>query len=270
MNEAERRKQLAKAQKLMRANAEDLDRRKHWGVESRANEYQETIVNSLNLEPLEEALSNVSQENVVTESLFDRLSQSIDFTDLFAAEMTDKLREIITKTFKQGGNRVLTVDGDRLKVAFDVEPERITDQLQNQDIYLKNLAEDAQERVRESIVQGAEEGKTIGEMKDDIMDDVEDLTSHRAETIARTETVEASNRGTEEAMDQANIEEAVVDATINRQTCEEGSFSWRGPDGTEYTSCREWNGVKFNREDLPAIPKVSHPNCRCSILVATD
>lgn len=270
MNDAEKRKQLAKAQRLMRQNKEDLDRRKHWGAKTRMQEYQDAVVNSLDLEPLEEALDSFSQEALVSENLFDRLASQIDFTDLFKASMVDELQEILVKTFKQGGSRVLTVDGESLDVAFDVEPERITDQLRNQEIYLKNLAEDAQERVRDSIIQGAEEGKSIGEMKDDIMEDVEGMTEHRAETIARSETIEASNKGTETAMDEAGIEEAVIDASLDNQICDEGTFSWHGPDNTEYTSCKEWNGVKFDREDLPSIPKDSHPNCRCSILVATD
>jgi len=270
MNDAERRRQLAKAQMLVRKNSEDLDRRKHWGAETRMQEYQDAILESLNLEPLEDALDSFSQENVVTESLFDRLSQSIDFKGLFADNMIDELQEILVKTFKQGGNRVLTVDGDSLDVAFDVQPERIVDQLQSQEIYLKNLAEDAQKRVRESIIKGAEEGKSIGEMKDDILDDVEGMTEHRAETIARSEVIDASNKGTEEAMDKVGIKEAVIDASIDKQTCEKGSFSWTASDGSEYTSCQEWNGEKFDREELPSIPKDSHPNCRCAILVATE
>jgi len=270
MNEVERRRQLSKAQKLMRANKEDLDRRKHWGADTRIQEYQDAVLENVDLEPLKQALQGFSQENVVTESLFDNLASQIDFEDLFKAEMADQLREILVKTFEQGGSRVLTVDGDSLEIAFDVEPERITEQLQKQDIYLKNLAEDAQETVRDTIVKGAEEGKSIGEMQDEIVDNVDNMTRHRAETISRTETIKASNKGTEEALDQAGIEEAVVDASIDRQTCEAGSFSWTSRDGNEYTSCREWNGVKFNREDLPSIPKDSHANCRCALLVVTD
>lgn len=271
MDEVEKRKQLVKAQKLMRQNRESLDRRKHWGADTRIQEYQEAVLDNVDLRPLEDALSQYGQEsNVVTESLFDRLSNSINFRDMFKAAMVEELRSILMKAFKQGGNRVLSVDGDSLSVAFDVEPKRITDQLQSQNIYLKNLAEDARETVRKTIIQGAEEGKSIGEMRDEIIQNVDDMTKHRAETIARSEVIEASNKGTEEAMDRAGIEEAVVDASIDRQTCEEGSFSWTGPDGTEYTSCSEWNGEKFNREDLPSIPKASHPNCRCAVLVVTE
>lgn len=271
MDDVEKRKQLAKAQRLMRQNRESLDRRKHWGADTRIQEYQDAVLDNVDLTPLRQALDQYGQEsNVVTESLFDRLSNSINFRNLFKAEMADQVREVLVKAFKQGGNRVLTIDGDSLSVAFDVSPERITDQLQNQDIYLKNLAEDARETVRKTIIQGAEQGKSIGEMRDEIIENVEGMTEHRAETIARSEVIEASNRGTEEAMDQAGIEEGVVDASIDRQTCEEGSFSWRGPDGVEYTSCEEWNGVEFNREDLPSIPKASHPNCRCAVLVVTE
>jgi len=269
MNEVEKRRQLAKAQRLMRQNREDLDRRKHWGAETRMQEYQEAVLENVDLEPLEETLDEFRQENVVSESLFNRIAQSIDFEDLFKEQMVEQLQEILVKTFKDGGSRVLTVDGDRLDVAFDVEPERITAQLQNQDIYLKNLAEDAEKTVRETIIEGAEEGKSIGDMKDDVMDNVDDMTEHRARTISRSETIKASSEGTQTALEEAGVEKVVWDASINRQTCEEGTFSVR-VNGTEYTSCRELNAETFDREDVPTPVKHTHPNCRCSILVATD
>lgn len=270
LKEVKKRKQKAKLQRLMReADSKGLDRRKHWGMQSKIDEYSEAVTSNIDLSPLEEVLNQFSQENVVTESLFDRIVESLDFKDLFKAEMVDELQEIVTESFKKGGSRVLTEDGDSLSVAFDVKPERIIDQLKGQEIYLKNLGENAREKTRDIIVKGAEEGKSIGEMQDEILNGVEDMTEARAETIARSEVVKASSEGTDEAMEQAGIDEVVWDATINRQTCDKGSFSVT-VNGTEYTSCRELNGVEFDRGSAPKPVSSSHPNCRCALLAITD
>lgn len=246
--------------------ADDLDRRKHWGVETRVEKYKETVLENIDFSQLEDTLDSFNEENVVTEGLFDNIASQISFGSLFSDKVVGELQDIVSETFENGSSRVLTTDGDTLSVEFDEPPRSLINQLKQQEVFLKNLSEDAEEKVRDIIVQGAEEGKSIGDMKDEIMDGVEDMTEHRAETTARSELVKASNDGTEKAMEKAGIENVMLDASIDRQTCEEGSFSWRGSDGTEYTSCREWDGETFSREDAPGIPRASHPNCRCALI----
>jgi hypothetical protein len=77
--------------------------------------------------------------------------------------------------------------------------------------------------------------------------------------------VEASNKGTEQALDKANIEKAMIDASLDSQTCEPGTFNVT-IEGETYTSCREWDGLIVDRRNLPQIPSESHPNDRCAIL----
>lgn len=260
--------ELLKASRKL--SMESLDRKAHWGTGVKIDEYEEAVKNAVDTEPLEQALDQFGQETLVTENLFDRLASQIDFTDLFAASMVENLQGIVAETFQRGSSRVVTTEGETLDVGFDAEPRRLVEQLQQQEIYLKNLAEDSQEKVRDVIVKGSEEGKSIGEMKDEIVNEVEDLTSHRAETIARSEVVEASNEGSKAAMEEAGIEKVMIHAEIDRQTCEEGSFSWTGPDGTEYTTCRDWHQEVFNREDVPSIPSESHPNDRCALIAHVE
>jgi len=266
----ETRTELLKAKRKLENSEEEIDRRKHWGVETRVEDYKNTVVNSIDFSELEETLDEFNQENAVTEGLFDNIASQINFENLFKAEVVDELKGIVTEMFEKGSSRLLTTDGDILSVSFDEKPQAIINQLEQQEIFLKNLSEDAEEKVRDVIVQGAEEGKSIGDMKDEIMKGVKDMTEHRAETTARSELVKASNEGTKAAMEEAGIEDVMIDASIDRQTCEKGTFSWRGSDGTEYTSCREWDGETFKRSDAPGIPRASHPNCRCALLVDLD
>lgn len=268
MKERQKKAELLKAKR--RFEAQDLNRRAHWGTGKKIEEYQQAITENVDLQPLEDALDGFSQETVVSENLFDRLANQIDFEALFAEQMIEQLQELVAESFDLGSNRLITTDGDTLSVSFDKRPERLISQLQSQEIYLKNLAEDAQETVRDTIIQGSEEGKSIGEMQDEILNSVEDMTEHRSEVIARSEITEASNNGTVEAAEEAGVEEMMVSASIDRQTCEPGSFSWTSSDSTEYTSCREWDGEIFNLEDTPPIPSSSHPQCRCAVLVTTD
>jgi hypothetical protein len=266
----ETKTELVKAKRRLEQSDEELDRRKHWGVETRVDEYKETVLDNIDLSQLEETLDSFNEENMVTEGLFDNIAGQIDFSSLFAAGTVDELKGIVAEMFEKGGSRVLTTDGDTLSVDFGEAPERIMDQLEQQEIFLKNLQEDAEEKVRDVIVKGSEEGKSIGEMKDEIMDGVENMTEHRAETTARSELVKASNEGTEAALDEAGIDSVMIDASVDRQTCDEGTFSWSGSDGTEYTSCREWDGKTFDREDSPNIPRASHPSCRCALIADLD
>lgn len=266
----ETKTELVKAKRKLEQSDDELDRRKHWGVETRVDEYKETVLENIDLSELEETLDSFNEENVVTENLFDNIASQIDFSSLFAAGTVDELKGILVEMFEKGSSRVLTTDGDTLSVDFDQAPERIMDQLEQQEIFLKNLQEDAEEKVRDVIIEGSEQGKSIGEMQDEIVDKVEGMTEQRAETTARSELVKASNEGTEQALDEAGIESVMVDASIDRQTCEKGTFSWRSSDNTEYTSCREWDGKTFDRENSPNIPRASHPNCRCALLADLD
>jgi len=260
-----RRAELMQAKRQL--DMQNLNRRAHWGTGVKITEYEDAVKDSVNLEPLEKALDGFKNENVVTESLFDNLSNQIDFSELFSDELSDKLAEIVAETFKLGGNRLITVDGDTLSVSFDAKPQRLISQLEEQEIYLKNLSEAAEETVRDTIIRGSEEGKSIGDMQDEILDNVDKMTENRAETIARTEVTKASNNGTEEAARQAGVTSMAVSAELDRQTCEAGTFEWRSRDGETYTSCEEWDGEVFSIDDVPPIPQSSHPNCRCALII---
>jgi len=263
---------VRKAMRREQMDGDEATKRAYWGTGVKIEEYRDAIVDAVDTDPLEQVINDVSderrEERVVTESLIDRLIEAIDFEDLFASSMIEELKDVVMSAYKEGGSRLLTVDGEKLD-PFDVSPERIVDQLQTQDVYLKRLSSDAEERVRQSLEQGVEQGKSLSEMKDDLVGDVEELTEHRAETIARSEVTKASSKGTQQAMDEAGVERVKVLAAIDDRTCEQGAFEWRSSDGRTFTSCREWHDEEFRREDAPTPVRDSHPNCRCALVVVT-
>lgn len=244
-----RRKKIRDKSRLMRRK---IDSKKYWGVGVNIQQYRDTVVDSVNTEPLRDALQGF--ESTLTESLIDDLMQQIDFSQLFEAVVLDKLQEVLAESFKKGGSRVLTVDGEKLD-PFDVSPERIIGQLQQQEIFLKNLSNDAEERVRDILVQGVEQGKTIGEMQDDIVTGVEDMVESRAETIARSEVIKASSRGTEEAMKEAGVERVIWVSAEDDRVCE---------------FCQDLNESIWDREEAPQPVSDSHPNCRCILVADID
>lgn len=262
----EKRKKKAELLKAKRQlEKADLDRKKHWGVETRVDQYQDIVTENIDLTELEKVLDSFKDEQVVTEDIFDDIASQINFQNLFKAKTVDEIKDLVREMFERGSSRILTTDGETLSVSFDEPPRRLMNQLEQQEIFLKNLSQDAEEKVRDIIVKGSEEGKSIGEMQDEIMDGVKDMTEHRAETTARSELVKASNEGTEAAMEEAGIEDVMVDASIDRQTCEPGSFDVT-IEGETYTSCREWDSEMFDRDNSPNIPSHSHPNCRCALI----
>lgn len=261
--------ELVKAKRKLEQSDEELDRRKHWGVETRVKEYKETILDNIDLSQLEDTLDEFNQENAVKESLFDNIAAQIDFSSLFAAGTVDELKGIVAEMFEKGSSRLLTTDGNTLSVEFGEKPERIMNQLEQQEIFLKNLQEDAEEKVRDVIVNGAEDGKSIGEMKDEIVEEVEDMTEHRAETTARSELVKASSKGTQSALEEAGVEEIMWDASDDRQICDPGTFSTRA-EGEEFTHCGALDGEVFDRRESPTPVSDTHPNCRCAVLVVTE
>lgn len=263
---------VRKALRKSEISGGEAAKRSYWGTGKKIGEYQDAISDALDTEELESAIDSVTDnrrnEKVISESLIDDLVASLDFDALFDAAVVSQLEELVMESYKEGGSRLLTTDGDKLD-PFDVSPRRIVDQLKGQEVYLRNLSRDAEERVRSTLEQGVEDGRTLSDMRDDIVNGVEDMTEQRAETIARSEITKASSKGTQQAMEEAGVETVQMFAEIDDRTCESGSFEWRGPDGT-YTSCREWHREEFDREDAPTPVRDSHPNCRCALLVVTE
>lgn len=260
-----------KALRFKEISGDEATKRKYWGTGKKIEEYRDVVVESVNVAPLKDVIDSISDdrrsEKRVSENLVKTLMQSVDFEELFERAVVERLRELVAESFKEGGSRLLTVGGDSLD-PFDVDPVHIVDQLESQEIFLKRLSSDVEERVRQILLNGVDQGKSLQDMRSELVDGVESLTESRAETIARSEITKASSRGTEQAMKEAGVEQVQMLAEIDDRTCEPGTFEWESVDGRTFTSCREWHRAEFSRDDAPRPVRDSHPNCRCALLIA--
>jgi SPP1 gp7 family putative phage head morphogenesis protein len=116
---------------------------------------------------------------------------------------------------------------------------------------IKGVEETTRDRVKATVAQGLDEGKTNAEIAD-ILEENDAFSSARAETIARTETAAADVAG--------NIigwqESGVVDGK-----------EWIVADAGECDLCQAYAGtiVPLDEEFEEGDPPL-HPNCRCDVL----
>jgi len=151
---------------------------------------------------------------------------------------------------------------DFFKMMSDAEGLRINQSLvkffiREIEEWMNKTKDSLSETIARTIIDGAERGLSIDEVRDNIMDRVGD--SERARMIARTEMNRALNAGAMEAMSQVDIEQ--VEWVENPDACpvcaENGSADNAVRDiGKEYPS---------GHTQPPA-----HPNCRCAIVAAFD
>ena len=106
---------------------------------------------------------------------------------------------------------------------------------------------DALDQTRESLAEGIEEGEGMRKLTNRVKEIFESAEQHRAERIARTESVRASTEG---LRDQA-VESGVVK-----------SFEWIST-SDPCPLCADMNGKEIPLNgDLPPL----HPNCQCQLL----
>lgn len=158
---------------------------------------------------------------------------------------------------RTAGVRVAAVD-----FAFDeANPRAIAWVQAHSTTLIEGLSETTREEIRD-LIEGAFDGEYD---TDDLADQIEDLIGDatRAETIARTETMRASNQGQLEAWDQAT-EKGLLTGTE--------SLEWiTTPDDRLCPICEPLDGETAPRggtfevegDRITAPP--AHPRCRCTV-----
>lgn len=222
-----------------------INRSKYYGVKALIEEYTEAIMQAY-LEAIQQALKT-PQEKVNLPSLLMRVLGNVKIPIL-------KINELLEKAFMRGGRRVFTRKGDKIEIG---KPSNIATlrQIQNNQMrYLKGISEEMQDRINQILQKAVEEGKSIYEIKNEIVEEVKEVSRARAERIARSEIIRASAEGTKQGMREAGIERYIWLSARDNRVCE---------------TCRALDGKKFKVDDenAPIPVRDSHPNCRC-ILVA--
>jgi len=240
-----------KAQRRRRKNKnkvfhKKINKRKYYGVGVDIDEYEELIENSIDYDELDEYLSTL-REKTLTESYIDDARNLIN--NVFDTGMMQKVKDLFTDAHDKGTKRVFDKEGEQIDTG-DVDPRGVEQLANEQRDYIENLHEDAGEKVEEELTKAMEEGESIPEARDRLMNELDGLTKNRAETIARSEIIKASSKGTEDAMDEAGIDEVIWIATEDNRVCED---------------CKALHMKPFKREKAPTPVESTHPNCRCTV-----
>lgn len=143
--------------------------------------------------------------------------------------------------------------------------------------FIPAVNDETSENIRRTLTEGVDAGESISKLRERVQDVYRDATTYRAERIARTEVLRASNFATEEAYRQSNVVEAKEWLTAH----DERVCPWCGPmdgktielndafadKGDTITGTNE-NGKKvrlnIGLSDVQAPPL--HPNCRCTLI----
>lgn len=150
-----------------------------------------------------------------------------------------------------------------IRFEFDVTDPNAVDWIEKHGLELiDDITKTTRERLRDILTTGFEEGHTVDEMTASIDDVIDDEA--RAEVIARTETMTASNEGQQEAWSQA------VDAGLLTGT--EKQVWIVTPDDRLCPICEALGETEpvgldetFQTEDGEFDGPPAHPNCRCAL-----
>lgn len=130
--------------------------------------------------------------------------------------------------------------------------------------FLVNFADAIWTVVRRLLVEGVEEGESVGELQDRILS-VSDMTRGRAERVARTEVVGASNAGALEQMEVAELEATKEWLATNDQRTR---VTHRDVDGQVVDLNENFivGGFPMSRPGDPIAPVQELVNCRCTMV----
>lgn len=170
----------------------------------------------------------------------------------------------LKKTLRVGAVKTTTAPADKASIKFEFDttnPEAVRWVEEHATELIADISETTREQIRLIISEGFTEGRTIDEMTADLEDAVGD--SVRAERIARTETMRASNEGQSQLWDQA-IEEGLLNGDEQKE--------WIvTPDDRLCPVCEPMDGVTvglnddFDVEGDAIQEPPAHPNCRCTV-----
>lgn len=252
--------QLAKRSREVRVrNTKRIDRRKYFGVKRQMKEYEKLILNNLYDEEL---FNNVVLESS-KENLSDFFSQYLSVLSERFFDMRDEIDGFFNKSFERGSKRVQDRNGNPIRVDEVVDSRALEVLKQQQFTYLSNITEKQSEIVQSEIAKGITEGLSSEQVALNMQSKVESLTKARALTISRTELVKAHNEGQLNTMRSVGAEKYIYWTTGDKKVAEicrihQGSRS--------NPNVYSLNQAGTTSNPLPVVN--SHPNCRCTILIA--
>ena len=190
----------------------------------------------------------------------------------WAGTLTADGKLLTARPLKEAGNRIL--DDLDIASAFDIKDKRVLEWIATN---AKNagwsISDSIYERLRESLMEAVAEGMSIPKIRDMVSEIFGDISRNRAELIARTEVLKASNRGIMEGMIQSRVVEGKEWMTTeDDRTCEECMLMDGKEMGLEEPFFEQGEEhqfesgktLVFDYEDIEHPPL--HPDCRCTII----
>lgn len=248
MRKKARRKKIKRSSKIYHKK---INKRKYYGTQKHINKYEELINQAIDIDKVEEFLNKVTGK----ESIIDNIANQLDADSLLQTKIITQVGDTFEEVYTKGSRRVFDTKGDKVEVGEIKNMNPVREMMSDQKKHFKNMADDARDKIRDNLREGVKKGKGIDEMSDEIVDDLDNMTSNRAKTIARSEVTKASARGTQQAMEEAGIDEIIWLATMDNRTCE---------------TCEDLHETHWKREEAPMPVKDTHPNCRCTVVADVD
>ena len=147
----------------------------------------------------------------VEEWMFDKPKWNVRFSE--AGQL------LLPMTVEEAGQAEL--DTLIVGVDFDVSNPRAIQFIEKRKIKLKQVNDTTEKAIRKQLTQGIDLGESIPELRKRVQGVFADASKNRATTIARSETIRASNAGAEEAYIQSGVVEGKEWlAEMGPRTCE--------------------------------------------------
>lgn len=166
----------------------------------------------------------------------------------------------------------------RIGHSFDLEAVEAKQAIKASSMkFAKQISEESVKQVKKAVTAAFDQGKTLGELSDDLRALGKGWSDVRTKMIARTETTRAANKGAEIAYLQAGVTHmrysAVLDS-VTSEICEhlDGKVVQVGePFLTQAEGFITANGKALDLSYNDGVPlPPSHPNCRSTIIPVTE
>lgn len=133
---------------------------------------------------------------------------------------------------------------------------------------LEDITDDMADVVRRELTQGFAEGKNPKAMARSITDEVKDIQRTRAETLARTETINAATKATLDEYERGGVDGVMHGEWLHSFDEDVCAFCRRlGGESFTTSEFRANHAVEFRGQVYRLAPP-SHPNGRCAITPA--
>lgn len=197
---------------------------------------------------------------------------SVDIDDWLLDEEDDAkvmvrvYNPLVKTVVKEQGGRAARLVGE---AAFDLATKPVQDYLKNRAFdFSFEINEETNAKIQATLTEGVKNGEGVPELRTRINTLFDDMERYRAERIARSEVVRASNFAANEAYEQSGVVEKLQWLTTEDDATDDECASMDGKEidlGDSFLKEGDTIGkltMNYGDVDYPPL----HPNCRCTVV----